>query len=147
MKIIYKQGDITKADERCIVHGCNAQGVMGAGVALAIRRAYPEAYETYINEFKTFGLKLGSVYHSSSRGKLVWHAITQINVGTDRRQVDYEAIFHALETINAIGPRDYDLDAIAFPRIGAGLGGGNWGVISAMIEATSTHYQPVVYDL
>ena len=37
MKIIYKQGDLLEAEEVVIVHGCNAQGVVGSGVALAIR--------------------------------------------------------------------------------------------------------------
>ncbi len=35
--ITYKQGDLMKASETYIAHGCNAQGVMGSGVAKAIR--------------------------------------------------------------------------------------------------------------
>ena len=33
MNIIYKQGDLLECSEQVIVHGCNAQGVMGSGVA------------------------------------------------------------------------------------------------------------------
>lgn len=33
MKIIYKQGDLLSCPERVILHGCNAQGVMGSGIA------------------------------------------------------------------------------------------------------------------
>ena len=39
--------DLLNSPDRIIVHGCNAQGVMGAGVAKAIRTKYPEAYSNY----------------------------------------------------------------------------------------------------
>lgn len=147
MRIQYKLGDLTRASEQCLVHGANAMGVAGAGVALAIRRAFPEAYRDYRREYDIFGLKPGQVIYSYSRGKVVLHAITQLSFGTDRQHLDYEALLKTLTVINTIAPRDYGVDAIAMPRIGAGLGGGNWEIISAVIESTSTHYQPVVYDL
>ena len=37
MKFEYKTGDLLAVPSGHIVHGCNAQGAMGAGVALAIR--------------------------------------------------------------------------------------------------------------
>ena len=36
---------------------------------------------------------------------------------------------------------------IALPQIGAGLGGGSWEVISAIIESDAKIYTPVVYIL
>jgi hypothetical protein len=33
------------------------------------------------------------------------------------------------------------------PQIGAGLGGGDWQVIEAIIESEMTDIQPVVYTL
>ena len=36
---------------------------------------------------------------------------------------------------------------IAMPLIGAGLGGGDWNVISEIIEEESLKFQPVVYEL
>jgi O-acetyl-ADP-ribose deacetylase (regulator of RNase III) len=146
MKIIYKKGDVTEASEDAIVHGCNAQGVMGSGVAAAIRTKFPEAYQTYRNKHEKFGLMVGELVPGFSNGKTIVNAITQQDFGTHRRQVDYEGIYKALETLN-LGCIRAEITAVAFPRIGAGLGGGNWRVIEAMIEETSTNYQPVVYDL
>jgi O-acetyl-ADP-ribose deacetylase (regulator of RNase III) len=40
-----------------------------------------------------------------------------------------------------------DISEIAMPRIGAGLGGGNWNVIEAIIESELTHVKPYVYTL
>jgi O-acetyl-ADP-ribose deacetylase (regulator of RNase III) len=45
MKFIY--GDITKETSGLLVHGCNTRGVMGGGVALAIRNKWPIVYQTY----------------------------------------------------------------------------------------------------
>ena len=59
MKIVYKVGDITEAPEVVIVHGCNTQGAMGSGVAKAIRRKYPWAYEAYIDAYIKVGLDMG----------------------------------------------------------------------------------------
>lgn len=41
------QGDITTATHGIIAHGVNCQGVMGSGVALAIRNRWPKVFEEY----------------------------------------------------------------------------------------------------
>lgn len=146
MKIIYKKGDVTQADEPVIVHGCNALGVMGGGVAKSIRDKFPKAYQLYRNEYERFGLRLGTLIDGGeSGGKRIIHAITQGSYGTDRRQVNYESVYRCFEALNAFASRAR-ADAIAMPRIGAGLGGGHWPIIATIIEETATAYQPVVYD-
>ncbi len=45
MKINYVNGDLFATDIKTIVHGCNAQGVMGSGVAKSIRENFPKAYD------------------------------------------------------------------------------------------------------
>ena len=45
--IEYKNGDLLNVTEGIILHGCNGQGVMGAGVAKAIKMKYPEAFTAY----------------------------------------------------------------------------------------------------
>ena len=52
MDILYKQGDLTQAEEYIIAHGCNAQGKMGSGVAKAIRREFPQAYSYYRSAYE-----------------------------------------------------------------------------------------------
>lgn len=146
MKIIYKTGDVTKCDERALIHGCNARGRMGSGVALAIRNAFPKAYRDYRFEYDTEGLILGAVYLSVVNGFYIFNAITQDDANTDRRNADYEAIYKAFETLNH-DAKVLNLPAVAMPRVGAGLAMGNWRIISTIIEETSLNYQPTVYDL
>lgn len=147
MKIIYKQGDLFQCSENIILHGCNSQGVMGTGVAKLIREKYPSAYTTYLAGY----MELGTVtYAVQDDGKVIMNAVTQEFYGRqkDRVYVSYQAIEDALQRINwwASHSKDKSL-VIAMPKIGAGLGGGDWEVIEGIIEKESTHFQPVVYEL
>lgn len=123
-----------------IVHGCNAQGVMGGGFALQVKNRYPKAYRAYVDmlgKHKASGCDdcLGSISMVRVDQELyIANAITQEFYGTDRRHVNYEAIAHAFEllkrhcsTLNL---------PIHYPMIGAGLAGGNWTIISTIIDET-----------
>lgn len=145
MKIIYKQGDLLECSERVIVHGCNAQGVMGSGVAKAIKEKYPEAYAGYMSTHENGGLELGEVIGVYSGDKLILNAITQRYYGRYKYKVyaDYEAIREAFKSIN----EQCTYSAIAMPKIGAGLANGDWNIIEKIIEDECTDVQVVVYVL
>ena len=51
--IKYKIGDLLTAPQKCIAHQVNCQGVMGSGVAKAIRNEYPKVYKEY-KEFSNY---------------------------------------------------------------------------------------------
>jgi O-acetyl-ADP-ribose deacetylase (regulator of RNase III) len=148
MKIEYRQGDLFETDIKAIAHGCNAQGVMGSGVAKIIYDRFPRAYERYVNEYKTnLSLNLGHVIAVPENGKIIINAITQEYYGKDgKRYVSYDAVADAMITINKFYDV-YGITSVAMPQIGAGLGGGDWNVISAIIESELTQLQPVVYIL
>jgi hypothetical protein len=46
-QITYLQMDITTVTRGVVAHGVNCRGVMGSGVALAIREKWPSIYEPY----------------------------------------------------------------------------------------------------
>lgn len=146
MKIEYIKGDLFTTDIKYIVHGCNDQGAMGSGVAKTIREKYTEAYKQYVLKWRDFGLKLGEVQYVETNGKVIVNAISQDNYGRDgRRYVSYEAITDIMKTLE----KDLSgkIDSIAMPQIGAGLGGGDWNIISEIIEKELISIQPVVYIL
>jgi O-acetyl-ADP-ribose deacetylase (regulator of RNase III) len=143
MKIITKVGNLLDVKAGHIVHGCNSLGVMGSGVALAIRNMYPGAYETYRATFDDEGLEMGWAYpYCPTTDLVIWNAITQEFCGSDgRRYVSYDAVANAFEEINeAILTSDISTipKEIHIPLIGAGLGGGNWEIIREIIEQTTT---------
>ncbi len=108
IKIETKVGNLMNVTAGHIVHGCNAQGVMGSGVALAVTRKFPTAYQAYMTRYNTVGLKLGDAYPVNINSKLIlWNAITQDNFGWGLRQVSYDAVQTCFEQVNNfIGEQD-----------------------------------------
>jgi len=147
MEIIYLVGDLLESQHRLILHGCNAQGVMGSGVAKQIRKKFPKAFEEYYIAHEKEMLRLGSVIFADCGSKIIANGITQDYYGRNgERFVDYKAINNVMEEIHNYALK-YGIEYVAMPLIGAGLGGGSWGEISSIIEDTLTDVIPVVYTL
>ena len=123
-----------------LVHGCNAQGVMGQGIALSVRKRYPNAFNDYLNEHATNGLKLGSIIYTECSPELtIANAITQQYYGTYKRQyVSYQAIHEVFSALAKLS--QMSVKTVHYPMIGAGLGGGEWSIISEVIDVAFSHY-------
>lgn len=159
MNIIYKTGDLMAAEEGFICHGCNAQGKMGSGVARLIRDQRPAAYDAYMAEFLNSGLVLGQTIWAKDDKGWVINAITQEYYGDQASEgvvyVSYDAVRTAIAEINLMAvltqgdpaAREVfgEINAVAFPLIGAGLAGGSWKTIARIIEEEAVAFQPVVY--
>lgn len=145
--IKYVIGDLLGADQKVIVHGCNNRGVMGSGVARQIRAKWPNVYEVYSLKHMVFGLDLGDIIPVATLdGHIIVNAVTQEGFGRDGKvYVDYDAIKTCMEKINN-KVIDWEVKEVAMPRIGAGLGGGDWAIIEKIIADTAKNYTPVVYD-
>lgn len=145
MKIEYRKGNLFTTVSNHILHGCNARGVMGSGVAKTLRTLYPKAYEDYYSVYSLGNLELGSIVSSYQvDGKIIHNAITQENYGRDSNTVyvSYWAIANCLKKLDEMG-----LYEISMPMIGSGLANGDWNVISAIIENTLQKTYPIVYVL
>lgn len=116
---------------------------MGSGVAKLIREKFPAAYDAYRQKYKDNGLELGTVIFAETNDKVIANAITQENYGRSGVFVDYNAIACCMWEISKYC-RSIGVDQFALPKIGAGLGGGNWEKISKIIEEYAT-VTPVVY--
>ena len=146
MKVV--QGDLIQlalaGHFDAIIHGCNCQCVMGAGIAKAIRISFPEAYTADLaTKHIKPELKLGSytaaeICRQQRYGKPdvyfhVVNAYTQLGYGAGV-QVSYTALARVLDMINY----SYKGCKIAYPKIGAGLGGGKWSTIETIIDECLT---------
>lgn len=120
-----------------IVHGCNCFCVMGAGIARAIANTFPRAFIADQETERGLKEKLGTCTSAEcpipDGTVLVINAYTQYSMGGPR-SVDYDAVRSCMKWIkeNHSGKR------IGLPKIGAGLGGGNWSVISKIIDEELT---------
>src|SRR5262245_42412895 len=117
-----------------IVHGANCQCVMGAGIAKSIRALFPEAYEADLATKKGDRAKLGSisvaeVVRASVRFYVV-NAYTQFDYRGSGTRVDYDAVRSAMKLVK----KKYHGRRIGYPKLGAGLGHGDWNRLSKIID-------------
>ena len=135
-----RYGNALDVQTGIIVHGCNCQGVMGAGIAFEVKNRFPAAFHEYVQAHRNRGLKLGEItFAEVAPNKFIINANTQEGYNRDGRQVSYDAIADCFTEVTRFAKtiethRGQKLEII-FPMIGAGLGGGDWKVISAIIDA------------
>ena len=121
-----------------IIHGCNCFCTMGAGIAATISSKFPEAFQADADTLKGDKDKLGTYTQATitTRGPINSHSVTIINGYTQYNYsgegvlVDYDAVatlFAALKT-------DFPNTRFGYPKIGAGLGGGDWNILSTIID-------------
>lgn len=131
-----------------IVHGANCQCTMGAGIAKAIRATFPQAYEADLKTEAGDREKLGTISWAKIEGDtaplIVVNAYTQFHWRGRGVKVDYEAVRAAMRAVK----RAFTGSRIGYPRIGAGLAGGDWATIEAIIdeELNGEDHTLVVYD-
>lgn len=133
-KIEYKTGDILSTDVEALVNTVNCVGVMGRGVALAFKEAFPENYKVYrtacerneVQPGRMFVFETGYManpkYIINFPTKRHWHGKSRIE--------DIEAGLVAL----AKEIRDRKIQSIAIPPLGSGLGGLDWREVRPRIE-------------
>ena len=145
MKIKYERGDVFESPHRIIIHGVNAQGVMGAGFAARVKQEHPFAYREYRKAYEEGNLKMGSILVVRAGKRVIIHAVTQKYYGRekDRRYVSYDAIAYAFQAVEEM----LYGQTVAMPMIGSGLAGGDWNVIERIIESECKTIQPIVYRL
>lgn len=126
------QGDID-----ALVHCCNTLGVMGAGIAREIAERIPGVVEKDLRfKEKMDGNHLGLFTHMNG----VYNLYGQENIGTHKRQVDYDAFVSALYLLRIHFRKKIKAQSLANIRIGmpykigCGLAGGDWGIIRPLIE-------------
>lgn len=132
-----------------IIHGCNCMNTMGAGIAKSIKQHFPAAYAADLATQKGSRNKLGTYSHATvdceGRELTVVNAYTQFNYRGRGVKADYDAIRSAFQKVKL----DFGGKRIGYPMIGAGLAGGDWAVISQIIDEelagenhTLVEYQP-----
>ncbi len=116
-----------------IIHGCNCQGVQSAGIAKSIKQRFPMAYAADRRTPLGKPEKLGT--YSSAEALVTGRKLTIVNAYTQfnykgKHNADYEAI-RACFKLAAV---DFAGKRIGYPKIGAGLAGGDWEIISKIID-------------
>jgi O-acetyl-ADP-ribose deacetylase (regulator of RNase III) len=156
MPIEYVTGDATNprgTGPRIIVHVCNDVGGWGRGFVVALSRKWPEPerrYRAWHRGSDPTPFALGQVQFVEVDEQLwVANLIGQHDVRSHGGvpPIRYEAVREGLQHVAAFAQETGA--TVHMPRIGAGLAGGKWDIISSIIESelTTNSIPVMVYDL
>ena len=134
--IEYKVGDMFAEDVEALVNSVNCVGVMGRGIALQFKNAFPKNFKAYAEACKRDEVRPGHMFVFET-GQMIGAPRYIINFPTKRhwrgksRVEDIEAGLHALA--QEISERN--IRSVALPSLGSGLGGLEWPQVRSRIEA------------
>lgn len=129
-----QQGDILKAKADALVNTVNCVGVMGRGIALQFKKAFPEVFQAYESACKRGEIAPGKVSVYDLNRFEPPHYV--INLPTKRhwrsksRMEDIELGLAAL----VAQVRQLGIESVAVPPLGCGLGGLHWSDVRPRIE-------------
>ena len=133
--IEYKTGNILTENVEALVNTVNCVGVMGRGIALQFKNAFPENFKAYAAACKREELQPGRMFVFET--DQLTHPRYIINFPTKRhwrgksRMEDIEAGLVALSQ----EIRSREIQSIAIPPLGSGLGGLEWSRVRSRIES------------
>ena len=133
--IEFRSGDILKDDAEALINTVNCVGVMGRGIALQFKDAFPENFKAYAKACQRGEVQPGRMLVFET-GQLTPPRYI-INFPTKRhwrgksRMDDIDAGLKALVEVI----REKRIRSIAIPPLGSGLGGLDWLDVKPRIEA------------
>lgn len=132
--IKYTRGDILAADVEALVNTVNCVGIMGRGIALQFKNAFPANYKAYSAACDRKEVQPGSMFifetDALTNPKYIINFPTKRHWRGKSRIEDIESGLKAL--VREIEGRK--IKSIAIPPLGSGLGGLNWATVRERIE-------------
>jgi O-acetyl-ADP-ribose deacetylase (regulator of RNase III) len=132
----HRKGDLLAANAEALVNTVNTVGVMGKGVALQFKRAFPDNFKAYQRACKAGEVVPGRMF-AFETGQLTGPRLI-INFPTKRHwkgKARIEDIRTGLVDLVRV-LRRYDIESVALPPLGCGNGGLNWSEVEPLIESS-----------
>lgn len=147
--IEFTSGDILKNDAEALVNTVNCVGVMGRGIALQFKTAFPDNFKAYADACRQDAVQPGRMFVFET-GQLtppryIINFPTKRHWRGDSRMEDIDAGLAALVAVI----REKGIRSIAIPPLGSGLGGLDWLAVRPRIEAALrplTDVSVIVYE-
>ena len=163
-KLIYREGNLLLAKDVAVIgHQANCQNTFGSGIARSIREMYPDAYavdtlcaskkSNTLGNFSMAYIPQEQYNKHGTQIKKIFNLYGQNLFGKGTRQTNYDALYSALEGMaHDLVENDMDLPvpSVGFPfQMGSFRGGGNWDIVSRLIEVAFDDYPSdvIIYRL
>ncbi len=132
--ISYTKGNLLEAEAEALVNTVNTVGVMGKGIALQFKKAFPHNFKVYVSACKDKSFRTGQM--------LVVEEVAMygnkyiVNFPTKehwRGKSKYTYIETGLKALHEVIV-EKQIKSIAIPPLGCGNGGLHWPKVKALIE-------------
>lgn len=133
--IHYVTGDILESNAQALVNTVNTAGVMGKGIALQFKKAYPNNFYAYQKACKQGDIAIGKLFVTKD-SNLNSGEKTIVNFPTKkdwRKPSEYGFIEQGLDHLIRI-IEEQNIESIAIPPLGAGNGGLEWERVKKILE-------------
>jgi len=133
--IEFRTGNILDAEAEALVNTVNCVGIMGRGIALQFKKAFPSNFKAYVAACKRHEVHPGRMF-VFERGRLESPRYI-INFPTKRHWKGASMLSDIQAGLAALREeiRSRGIQSIAIPPLGSGLGGLNWPDVRAAIES------------
>lgn len=150
-KFEFRKGNLLDSEAEAIVNTVNTVGVMGKGIALLFRKAYPENYKKYKSECRKNNIKVGkmfyvrvgedtspSLFEQTTDSNKSEYPLWIINFPTKqhwRSPSKLEWIDEGLQDLKRV-LEEKKIRSVALPQLGCGNGGLDWRDVEQKIRKT-----------
>ncbi len=139
-----KTGNLLKSDTEALVNTVNCVGVMGKGIALQFKQAFPENYKEYAKACKKNEVTIGKMFiHKTGT---MFNPKYIINFPTKKHWKSKSELTYIETGLDDLVKKIKELGiaSIAIPPLGAGLGGLDWKevkdrILKSFQELTHVH--------
>jgi O-acetyl-ADP-ribose deacetylase (regulator of RNase III) len=131
----FKQDNLLEEDAEALVNAVNCVGVMGKGIALQFKQAFPENFQQYKKACDAKEVQPGRMF-TVPTGKL-FNPKYIINFPTKRHWRDKSKIEDIQTGLKALVAevQQLGITSIAIPALGCGNGGLDWVEVKPLIES------------
>lgn len=146
MSIERGEGNLLTADVEALVNTVNTEGVMGKGLALQFKKAFPDNFTAYARGCRTGEVQVGRMFVVERR--VAPRFI--INFPTKQHWRQPSKLDYVREGLRdlIVQVRHHAIGSIAVPPLGCGLGGLSWTDVRPLIVAAFDelpHVRVVLY--
>ena len=147
--ISYRKGDLFQAQTQALVNTVNEVGVMGKGIALQVRDAFPESSREYVDAAARGDIHVGHVLATRSHSMIGPAWIIHFPTKRHWRQASRiewvrDGLDDLVRVLDELGIR-----SVALPPLGCGNGGLDWDQVRPLIDsafAQRPEIDVVVYE-
>ena len=126
-------GNMFESKMTTLVNTVNCVGVMGKGIAQAIKKRHPQMFQDYVRRCRSNQVNLGEPYHYSDlTGVSIVNFPTKGHWKSTTRVSDVQAglkffVGHV---------REWKIESVAFPPLGCGNGGLEWKQVGPLMYSS-----------